>query len=76
MSLNVWDRARMEAGIANPGFPHDNILHAATVLHRVCVMDGTSFDALPESDRVHWLARGARTVLNKGHPLYPKGDGL
>lgn len=75
MTVNIWDRARMDAGISDPGFPHDNILHAATVLHRVCLRDGTSFDTLPEPDRVHWLERGARTVLDKNHQLYPKGDG-
>ena len=76
MSLNVWDRARIEAGIANPGFPHADILHSATRLYDVTVLSGVSFDALPEADRVHWLERGARTVLDNGHPLYPKGEGV
>lgn len=75
MSLNIWDRARIAAGIANPGFPHADILHSATRLYDVTVLSGKSFDLLEEPDRVHWLARGARTVLDKGHPLYPKEGG-
>lgn len=70
-TINVWDRARMDAGISAPGFPHEDILHAATRLYDVTVRSGKSFDMLSELERVHWLERGARTVLNKAHPLHP-----
>lgn len=69
--VNQWDRARMDAGIADPGSPHDIILHAAERLFVNTYRDGRGFDDLPEADRAHWLARAARTVVASDHPLYP-----
>lgn len=77
--MNRWDRARMAAGIANPGFPHDSILDWATRLHCLDLADwrtrdavpAPTFDALPDKDRARYLARSARTTVATSHPLHP-----
>lgn len=82
--MNRWDRARMAAGIANPGFPHDAILDWATKLHCSDLSDwrhrdsvkADTFDKLPEEDRARYLARAAYTTVKPPHPLFPRKDEL
>lgn len=72
MTVNQWDRARMDAGISNPGWPHDAILHCGERLHCNTTRDGTGFDDLPEKDRAHWLERAARITVPNDHVLHPE----
>lgn len=74
--MNIWDQARIEAGIANPGWPHDEILRWATRLHGILMAEGhappiDSFDRLGEKDRAYYLARSARITVPADHPLHP-----
>ena len=77
--MNRWDKARMEAGIAAPGHPHDAILDWATRLHTILMAEGrapvvASFNHLSEDDRSYYLARSARIIVPAGHPLHPGDD--
>lgn len=77
--MNRWDRARMAAGIANPGFPHDSILGWAIRLHALDLADwrfrdsvkADTFEGLPDADRAWYLARSAFTSVLPSHPLFP-----
>ena len=75
--MNIWDQARIAAGVADPCEPHAEILLWATRLHCILMAEGradpvASFDHLPEKDRAYYLARAARIIVPADHPLHPE----